>query len=58
MVDKDMYLDAREDSNVPQSTHFDDSIPSIYRIPANAFSWHGETSQVFFLFFLTTAHIL
>ncbi len=51
MVDKDMYLVAREESNVPQSTHFDDFIPSVDGIPVNAFSWHGETSQGSFSFF-------
>ncbi len=52
MVDKDIYLDAREESNVPHSNHFDDSIPSMDEIPVNAFSWHGETLQGSFSFFL------
>ncbi len=45
MVDKDIYLDVREKSNVPHYIHFDYSIPSMNGITVNAFSWHGETSQ-------------
>ena len=44
IVDNDLSLDALEDSDDSYSTHFDDSIPTMDGIPANAFSWHGETS--------------
>ena len=40
IIDKDIILDAREDSDDSQSTHFDDSIPSMDGIPDPAFQWH------------------
>ena len=51
IVDKDLSLDARKDSDDSHSTHFDDSIPTMNGIPANAFSWHGETSWRFVFLF-------
>ncbi len=40
-VDKEIYLDPREDSDDSQSTHYDNSIPSMDGIPAKAFCWNG-----------------
>jgi hypothetical protein len=40
VIDKDIITDAREDSDDSQSTHFDDSIPSMDGIPDSAFHWH------------------
>jgi hypothetical protein len=37
-------FDDRDDSGDPDSTHLDDSIPSMDGIPSNTFSWHGDTS--------------
>ena len=41
IVDKDIILYAREDSDDSQSTHFDDSIPSMDGIPDTAFHWQN-----------------
>jgi hypothetical protein len=41
VIEKDIVSDAREDSDDSQSTHFDDSIPSMDVIPATTFHWHG-----------------
>ncbi len=41
LVDKGIVSDAREDSDDSESTHFDDSIPSMDGIPATTFHWHG-----------------
>jgi hypothetical protein len=41
VIDKDIILDAREDSDGSQSTFFDDLIPSMDGIPNVAFHWHG-----------------
>ena len=40
----DLTLDVRDDSGDSDSKNFDDSIPSMDGIPANAFCWHGDTS--------------
>ncbi len=40
-VDKDIMLDARDDEDESQSTHTDDTIPSMDGIPDQAFHWHG-----------------
>ncbi len=40
-VDKDKVLDARDDMDDSQSAQFDDTIPSMDGIPAQAFQWHG-----------------
>ncbi len=39
-VDKDIVLDARDDMDDSLSAHFDDIIPSMDGIPAQAFHWH------------------
>jgi hypothetical protein len=41
VVDVDISLDPREDLDNSQSTHFGNSTPSMDRIPAKAFCWHG-----------------
>ncbi len=40
----DLTLDVRDDSGDSDSKNFDDSIPSMDGILANAFCWHGDTS--------------
>ncbi len=41
-VDKDIVLDARDDMDDSQSTHYDDTIiPSMDGTPVQAFHWHG-----------------
>jgi hypothetical protein len=40
-LDKDIVSDARDDMDDLQSAHFDDTIPSMDGIPAQAFHWHG-----------------
>ncbi len=38
-VDKDIVVDARDDMDDSLSAHFDDTIPSMDGIPAQAFHW-------------------